>query len=156
MGISVRRATADDIGAIAEVFRTAALSNADDRDALLAHPELLEWSGEAVARGGTIVATTTVGQVVGFASLRQDETPELEDLFVDPPWMRRGIASRLLQQLRQDVAAAGGTTIEVTANPHAMDFYRATGFVDCGEVATELGTGRRMSLSVDLSGSGEH
>jgi hypothetical protein len=36
----------------------------------------------------------------------------------------------------------------VTGNPHAVDFYRAVGFVEVGPVAVELGTGLRMCLDV--------
>jgi len=36
----------------------------------------------------------------------------------------------------------------VTANPHAMGFYRAAGFVDCGITVTDLGTAPRMVLAI--------
>ncbi len=48
----------------------------------------------------------------------------------------------------------------MTANPHAMGFYRAAGFVDCGITVTDLGTARAWcwrfndcgSLPIPLSG----
>ncbi len=36
----------------------------------------------------------------------------------------------------------------VTANPHAMAFYLAVGFVDGGGATTALGEGRRMHLDL--------
>jgi len=35
---------------------------------------------------------------------------------------------------------------EVTANPHALAFYRAVGFIDCGVAETDFGTASRMVL----------
>jgi hypothetical protein len=34
--------------------------------------------------------------------------------------------------------------LEVTAKPHARDFYRAAGFTDCGTAETNFGTAPRM------------
>jgi SAM-dependent methyltransferase len=75
----------------------------------------------------------------------------LEDLFVDPAWTRRGVATALVRHLCEVVAARGGSCIEVVANPHALDFYLSAGFADCGEAATELGRARRMQLRIDGS-----
>ena len=54
---------------------------------------------------------------------------ELEDLFVDPGWMRRGIATALVASIADAVRARGGERLEVTANEHALGFYTAAGFV---------------------------
>jgi len=36
----------------------------------------------------------------------------------------------------------------VTANPHALGFYRTVGFVDCGVAETEFGAAPRMVLAL--------
>jgi hypothetical protein len=36
----------------------------------------------------------------------------------------------------------------MTANPHALGFYRAVGFIDCGVAETEFGTAPRMVLVI--------
>jgi hypothetical protein len=38
--------------------------------------------------------------------------------------------------------------MEVTANPHALGFYRAAGFTDGGVAETEFGVGYRMVLAI--------
>jgi ribosomal protein S18 acetylase RimI-like enzyme len=38
--------------------------------------------------------------------------------------------------------------LEVTANPHAMGFYRAAGFTDCGVARTVFGTAPHMTLAI--------
>ena len=86
-----------DLGALADIYRRASLSNPGDRDRLLAHPEYLVLEPDGLAEGRTHVAEEN-GSVVGFATWAEtdDGGMELEDLFVDPKWMRRGIATALV------------------------------------------------------------
>ena len=141
----IRRAEPADLDAIRAIFRAASLANEGDRAALLAHPEVLEFAGDAVAEGRVRVAV--LGAVVGFATYSPRAGAwELEDLFVDPAHMRRGVATALVRHLQNEADVAW---IEVTANPHAMAFYRSVGFVDGGVAATRFGPAQRMRLSVD-------
>jgi ribosomal protein S18 acetylase RimI-like enzyme len=71
---------------------------------------------------------------------------ELEDLFVDPDYRRRGIAAALVSRIAQVLRARGAERLEVTANPHAMEFYRAVGFTDDGTAETDFGCAPRMVL----------
>src|SRR5438045_1787248 len=94
---AVRPATDGDVEALAEVFRRASWSNVGDRPLFAEHPEFLEWSGDPAREGRTHVAVD--GQtLVGFVSvIDRGAELEIEDLFVDPDWMRRGVASRLIE-----------------------------------------------------------
>jgi GNAT superfamily N-acetyltransferase len=137
-----------DLPAASEVYRHASLSNAGDRANLLAHPEYLTLGHRGLAEGRTHVAEED-GSLVGFATWAQaGYVFELEDLFVDPGWMRRGIATALVKRIAGVVRARGAQRLEVTANPHALGFYTAAGFVDCGVSETEFGPARRMVLAV--------
>jgi GNAT superfamily N-acetyltransferase len=70
------------------------------------------------------------GTVTGFAThLIPDGAAELEDLFVDPPRMRQGIAAALVLDISSRLHQLGFERLEVTANPHAMPFYEHLGFV---------------------------
>jgi ribosomal protein S18 acetylase RimI-like enzyme len=60
--------------------------------------------------------------------------------------MRRGIATALVNRIAEVLRARGVQRLEVTANPHALGFYRAVGFIDCGVAETEFGTAPRMVL----------
>jgi ribosomal protein S18 acetylase RimI-like enzyme len=73
---------------------------------------------------------------------------ELEDLFVDPGYRRRGIATALVSRIAEVLRARGVERLEVTANPHALGFYRAAGFVDCGVAETDFGAAPRMVLAI--------
>jgi GNAT superfamily N-acetyltransferase len=148
--IRVRDAAAHDEPVLARIFREASLSNADDRDALLAHPETLSLSADVLARGRTRVATVADGTVVGFATTRPTDPGvlELDDLFVDPGAMRTGVARHLILRIATEAQGEGVARIDVTANPHARGFYDAVGFVLGPRVDTEFGPAQRMHLDV--------
>lgn len=73
---------------------------------------------------------------------------ELEDLFVDPDYRRRGIAAALVRRIAEVLRARGAERLYVTANPHALEFYRAAGFIDCGIAETEFGVAPCMVLAI--------
>src|SRR6202012_3955461 len=87
-GAVIRLGTPADLPAATEVFRSASLSNAGDRDNMLAHPEYLVLGPEGLAEGRTYVAEAD-GSLAGFATWAEAAgVTELEDLFVHPGWMR--------------------------------------------------------------------
>lgn len=147
--VRIQWAGLSDLDAVREIFRAASLWNVGDRDTLLAHPEVLVLPDDGVVERRTLVAVDGDGVIVGFATLQvlDQRAWELEDLFVAPAHMRRGIATALAEDL---VSRAGRTVdrIEVTANPHAMAFYRSVGFVDDGVSETRFGPAPRMRLDV--------
>jgi len=144
----IRLGTPADLAAAASVYRRASLSDASYRDNLLAHPEYLILGPEGLAEGRTHVAEED-GSVVGFATWAEaGGTVELEDLFVDPGYMRRGIATALVRRIAEVVRARGVRRLEVTANPDALGFYRAAGFTDCGVAETDFGAAPRMVLTI--------
>jgi len=151
---AIRTAVAADLPALQHVYRAASLSNAGDAPLLLARPEFLVFTGDGIAAGRTLVAVVGPSgndRVVGFVTVAsgQDDAPELEDLFVDPAWRRRGIARQLVQRIVDTVRDSGHRRLWVTGNPHALAFYLAAGFVKTHQISTELGTGLRMCI--DLS-----
>jgi ribosomal protein S18 acetylase RimI-like enzyme len=146
--VLIRDATVDDLSALRDVFRRASLTNVRDRDVLLAHPAALDYSDEWVVHGLTRVAVIT-DRVVGFATAVPDgDHAELEDLFVAPEQMRRGIARALIADAVERMRAAGVTRIDVTANEHAAAFYDAVGFLTTGAAETEFGPAPRLMLGI--------
>ena len=139
----IRLGTSADLAAASSIYRRASLSNAGDRASLLAHPEYLILGPEGLAEGRTHVAEED-GSVAGFATWAGTVgTTEPEDLFVDPVYRRHGIATALVCCIAEILRARGAERLEVTANPHALEFYRAVGFIDCG--VAETGLRRRAS-----------
>ncbi len=144
----IRLVVPADFVAVSDVYRRASLSNAGDRGNLLTHPEYLILGPDALAEERTHVAEED-GSIFGFATWHEaGGGGELEDLFVDPRWMRRGIATALVGRVADVLRAGGLDCLEVTANPHALGFYRAAGFVDRGVAETEFGNAPRMALEI--------
>ena len=144
----IRPGVPADLAAAADVYRRASLSNLSDRDNLLAHPEYLILGPEGLAEGRTHVAEED-GLVVGFATWSEaGGIAELEDLFVDPGWMRRGLATALVGRLAEVLRDRDVERLEVTANPDALAFYSAIGFIDCGVAETAFGAAARMVLAL--------
>ena len=143
----IRLGTAADLTAVTDIYRRASLSNDGDRDRLLAHPEHLVLEPEGLAEGRTHVAEED-GSVVAFATWAENEggRMELEDLFVDPKWMRRGIATALVNRICDELRSRGTDTLEVTASPDALGFYRSVGFIDVGVAQTSFGRAPRLQL----------
>jgi GNAT superfamily N-acetyltransferase len=147
----LRLGTPADLPAASRVYRSASLHNEGDRDNLLAHPEYLVLGPEGLAEGRTYVAELD-GRLVGFATWAQidgqDGTRELEDLFTDPAYMRRGVARALVRHVTGVLRARGVKRLEVSANPHALAFYHAAGFTETGVAETAFYPGLRMVLEI--------
>jgi GNAT superfamily N-acetyltransferase len=143
----LRDADPDDLEVLRDIFRRAALSNEGDRPILLANPDALEFSLPPLGRSRVVVADD--GRIVGFATpLVEGDAIELEDLFVDPDWMRRGVGRALVSDAMELARRRAVSRIEVTANPHALSFYEKTGFIADHETETRFGPSARMHLAV--------
>jgi len=150
MSILIRGAELSDMEGLQGVFQRASLSNRNDRGPLLEHPGWLVLSKAGVLEGRMRVAIGGDGKVIGFATfLISEAVAELEDLFVDPPWMRRGIGEALVLDLSAHLRELGFDTLEVTANPHAMAFYEHMGFVFDQIVDTQFYPAPRMRRSTN-------
>ena len=145
----IRDAVVDDETALRDLFRRSSLSNERDREALLAHPEALEYTAFAFTQRRVRVAVDDDDDV-GFAAFSlASRITELNDLFVDPDFMGRGIGRALVADVVATSRSLGAAQVEVTANEDAAGFYEKAGFTFDGEVATRFGTAPRMRRDVD-------
>jgi GNAT superfamily N-acetyltransferase len=145
----IRTAVVADLPRLRQVYRRSSMSNEGDRVNLLAHGDLLEFPGEGISTERTRVALDPHSAIIGFTTfLVGGGTMELEDLFVDPPWMRQGVGKALVVDLVAMARAHSLARLEVTANPHAMAFYESLGFVAGRDVETRFYPAPRMHLTV--------
>lgn len=140
--MELRIARADERAALIELQRRASLANPGDRAAILAHPEAVNTPLEQFEAGQVVLAEDD-GRVLGFAALipRPDGDVELDALFTEPDAWRRGVGRALVEHCSVVARAAGASAIRVIGNPHAAQFYLATGFKLVGETRTEFGPG---------------
>jgi N-acetylglutamate synthase-like GNAT family acetyltransferase len=144
-GFLIRRAVISEQKELEALQLRASLTNAGDRDALLAHPDAIELPIDQIAAGRVFVSERD-GAIVGFAALqpRPDGDVELDALFVDPDVRRSGVGKSLVDHCVQIVRAQGSAALCVIGNPHAYDFYCACGFNVVGTIQTRFGSGFLM------------
>lgn len=123
----------------------AALNNESDREAMRANPDAIDLPVEQI-RSGDVFVLEFDGQIAGFAALlpRPDGDVELDGLFVDPEFQRRGIATALVEHCARIVLARGSRALHVLGNPHAEKFYFSCGFKAIGRSETRFGWGHLM------------
>ena len=141
----IRRAVISEQRELEALQLRASLTNAGDRDALLAHPDAIELPVDQIAAGAVFVSERN-GAIVGFAALlpRPDGDVELDALFVDPDVRRCGVGRSLVDYCAQIARAQRSAALCVIGNPHAYDFYSACGFRAVGTTETRFGPGILM------------
>jgi len=146
----IRVASPADAGVLRELFWRSSFSNEGDRAAMLANRDAIVFDESALQEQRTRVALGDDGRIVGFSTVRRPEADvaELEDLFVDPDCMRRGVGTELVHDLAATARASGIERFEVTANEHARAFYEAVGFVVDGVTDTRFAPALRMHLDL--------
>ena len=129
--ITVRAATPNDAVDLAVLL--------DCFDGAGATPAQVAARMQACAHVLTTYVAEAEGTLAGFACLRlvphlQGDAPyaELTDLYVDPPFRRRGVARALMTEVERVAMAAGADEIVVITgfeNDGAHDAYHAQGYV---------------------------
>jgi GNAT superfamily N-acetyltransferase len=128
-----------------DLQRRSALSNDGDREALLANPDAVELPVGQIAAGRVFVAEYG-DAVAGFATVlrREDGDAELDGLFVEPGLWRRGVGRLLVERCAAVAREEGAAALHVVGNPHAGEFYMASGFEITGSQETRFGAGLLM------------
>src|ERR1051326_8680166 len=148
-GVSIRGALTSERAALEALQLRASLTNAGDREFVLAHPDATELPTEQIAEGHVFVAEMD-GGVAGFAAvlLRPDGQIELDGLFVEPSLQRRGIGRMLVEYCVTYALQRDGSFLHVIGNPHAQAFYAACGFTGTDTQKTRFGEGLKLRKDI--------
>jgi N-acetylglutamate synthase-like GNAT family acetyltransferase len=143
--IIIRAAVMAELQALEAVQLRASLTNAGDREALLANPDAIRIPLEQLAAGRVFVAELN-GETLGFSAIepRVDGQIELDALFVEPKIRRHGVGRLMVEYCAQVARKQGSIALHVIGNPHAEDFYLACGFEQTGTTQTRFGVGLQM------------
>lgn len=78
--------------------------------------------------------------ILGYCSFCREPmgTARLDNLFIDPPYMRKGYGQKLLDHLIFEVQLKGFRRILLDSDPNAVDFYKKNGFKIIGKVKTQI------------------
>lgn len=86
-----------------------------------------DFSAQAMAEKHAVVAEVS-GRTVAFATLiPKGEVCVLDDLWVEPEWIGRGVGSRLFRFCSEQARRLGAERMEWEAEPNAVGFYERMG-----------------------------
>jgi predicted GNAT family N-acyltransferase len=109
-------------------------------------PPELEWDEED-PRCVHVLARLKDGRGVGTARMCGTHIGRMAVL---APWRRRGVGTALLQALLDLAREEGAPRVRLHAQVHAVEFYRAHGFVAAGGQFMEAGI-PHIQMHIDLS-----
>ena len=96
--------------------------------------EIADWSevlkplryNEPIKRGSFFVALDD-NVIVGFGNLNQD-SGEIEAVYVAPEYVRRGVGREILQALESVAREVGLTVLRLSSSLNAVQFYENAGY----------------------------
>lgn len=145
-GVTVRQAGPADFDALLPLFqRFYREEGFDDAvDAVAANLRQILQRDDTAAfvaeSAGTAVGAAALSSAFG---LEAGAYAELEDIYVDPDWRGRGVASALMQAGFGWAQARGCRDVEIVLTPHAQakaglaPWYEARGFENTGRLIYE-------------------
>lgn len=90
--------------------------------------QALTLSKAKIRDNPVVVAVDDAGVLLGVYALEIDgDSIDLDLLFVDPPWIGRGVGKALFLDAVAQARMLGGRQMTVLADPHAALFYQAMG-----------------------------
>ena len=129
--ITIRRATQRDRESIWNVHIRAIQEVCKSH---YSQKEIEDWSealkptryNEPIRRGSFFVAVDD-NVIVGFGNLNQD-SGEIEAVYVAPEYVRRGVGREILQALESVARDVGLTVLRLSSSLNAVQFYENAGY----------------------------
>jgi len=127
---SLRPAVPEDADALtALALRSKAYWGYDDAFMKACVTELTITPERIAAEDMTVAETDgIIAGMVALASGDSDNVRELEDMFVDTPFIGSGLGARLMAHAEDTARSQGATHIDVDTDPNAQGFYEKCGY----------------------------
>jgi GNAT superfamily N-acetyltransferase len=127
MNLRIRRGRVADAERLRELTEASKAHWGYDRDFVRRWASGLDLSAES-PRWGELYVAEVDGDVVAWAGLiPQGKTCVLDDLWVDPPWIGKGVGSELFRFAAERARGLGARRLEWGAEPNAVGFYERLG-----------------------------
>jgi GNAT superfamily N-acetyltransferase len=97
-----------------------------------AREEVVRWASQGDFSPAGLLAkdffvADADGRAIAFSSLVPGEPAVLDDLWVEPEWIGKGVGRRLFAAVADRAAELGASRLEWEAEPHAVGFYARLG-----------------------------
>jgi GNAT superfamily N-acetyltransferase len=144
--MEIRDAQPQERDALGALHRRSSYVWEEDRTRLEAHPDALGVPAAAIAERRVRVAVGSGGAILGFAVVAGGENgvSVLDDLFVEPDFMRQGIGRALVEDAAARARAGGASQMTVVAHERNFAFYESVGFVRSHATSTRFGPATTM------------
>ena len=146
----IRDATLDEVGALESLQRRSSSIWGPAHRSPPADPDAVELPSDAVREQRVRVAVGTNERLVGFSLVlpTRKRVCELDSLFVDPDFLRRGVVRSLMADVLERARGEHAKRLDVIADPRAAGFYERMGFRSAGQVTTWSGPALRMRVGL--------
>jgi GNAT superfamily N-acetyltransferase len=136
--VEIRKAVPGEAPALSALALEAKAHWGYARETLESWRAQLQVTSADVASKPTYVGAID-GRIVGFYSLASSGPAwELDNLWVAPPFMHRGVGRALLDHALEAALRGGASSVTVDADPNAEAFYLSCGAVRRGEVLAPI------------------
>lgn len=147
MNLQIRRATPEQAEALTQIALAAKRHwGYSERWMEIWKPQLT-FTPSYFAENPSWVATTNDAPVAFYTLLEQEGKAWLENLWVSPEWIGKGVGKSLFLHAVEQARQGGYQTLQLEADPNAARFYEKMGMRQIGARASEVeGQPRRLPI----------
>lgn len=151
-GVAIRRAVPRDAPRLREIAAASKAYWGYDRSRVDEWAQAMDFRQGSLG-GKDVYVVETDGMAIAFAALvPRGAVCELDDLWVDPRWIRRGAGRMLFRVAAERAAELGAEAMEWEAEPNAHGFYEKMGGRHMRDRVSAWGrVNRVMAIALDRS-----
>ena len=122
-------------------------------------PEQIEAWREALTitkdylKQAEVYKLTQSNELIGYYSYKRldEQTAKLDNLFIDPKYIRKGFGKALMLHFIAQVKTGGYKRITLESEPNAAEFYEQFGFKIVGQMETSIPNRYLPTMELELN-----